>query len=317
MDFLEEVVLHGDEVIGDLRIKIRELPMADGVHGSTGCQLWPSSIALAQDLLRRPQLVADKSVVELGAGCGLLGIAVARLARRTILTDGDEEAVRNLQFNLEVNEPVWRCSASGEQACNREVSTKVLRWGEAEEEWPADDRAQVVIGSDILYGHWGDKLAQACLHTVAPGGIIMVAAAEDRRSGARVFQEQLCAAGWHVSETNFCSQQGTFCFYECRERQPRNMEPATPVMHKASVTDPVASRECWRVVASAIVRDGFNAELSDMIGRLWKGALVQEIERTDSRLHYTKLEGQGPDTGWVSFVSGKGVKLLSSTADGR
>jgi len=267
MDFLEEVVLHGDDAVGELRIKIRELPMADGVHASTGCQLWCSSIVLAQDVLTRPQLVADKTVVEIGAGCGLLGIAVARLARRTLLTDGDEEAVRNLQFNLEVNEPVWRCSAAGEEVRNREASTRVLRWGEVNG-WPADERVQVVIGSDIIYGHWGDKVAEACLHMVAPGGIIMLAAAEDRRSGVRVFQEHLYAAGWHVSETKFCSERGNFRFYECRERQPGDsLEPGpvvtrveqasrsastnintTPSLSpKASLTDPVTPKECWRV----------------------------------------------------------------------
>ena len=56
-----------------------------------------------------------RSSSQVGAGCGLLGIAVARLARSTLITDGDEEAkplrcaaetsqvVRNLARNIELN----------------------------------------------------------------------------------------------------------------------------------------------------------------------------------------------------------------------
>lgn len=357
MDFSEEVVLNGDGSVGELRIKIRELPMADGVHASTGCQLWCSSIVLAEEILRRPELVAGKSVVEVGAGCGLLGIAVARLAKRTLLTDGDDEAVRNLQFNLEINEPVWRASGGDAGVSPQDVSTRMLSWSEVKEGWPSDERAEVVVGSDIMYGHWGDQVARACLHIVAPGGVILVVASEDRRSGCRGFQEHLSAAGWFVHETKFREERGDFRFYECRERQPGDpLEPGTvpvvnrahasptverentpppslltsPTMHVKSTAPVLAAmqtksaalptkaspKECWRVVASAIVRDGLDAELSEMLGRVQKGALVREIERTDSRLHYTKLQGQGPDTGWVSFVSGKGVRLLSSAAEG-
>ena len=55
-----------------------------------------------------------RSSSQVGAGCGLLGIAVARLARSTLITDGDEEAkplrcaetsqvVRNMARNIELN----------------------------------------------------------------------------------------------------------------------------------------------------------------------------------------------------------------------
>ena len=46
------------------QVRIRELPMADGVHASTGCQLWSSSIVLARHLMARPELVKEKKVLE-------------------------------------------------------------------------------------------------------------------------------------------------------------------------------------------------------------------------------------------------------------
>ena len=38
---------------------------------------WPSAVALAAALLERPELVAGKTVADLGAGLGLAGIAAA------------------------------------------------------------------------------------------------------------------------------------------------------------------------------------------------------------------------------------------------
>lgn len=44
---------------------------------------WPSAVALATALLQRPELVAGKTVAELGAGLGLAGIAAAMAGART------------------------------------------------------------------------------------------------------------------------------------------------------------------------------------------------------------------------------------------
>ena len=43
---------------------------------------WPSAVALAAALLQRPELVAGKTVAELGAGLGLAGIAAAMAGAR-------------------------------------------------------------------------------------------------------------------------------------------------------------------------------------------------------------------------------------------
>ncbi len=39
--------------------------------------MWPSAVALAAAILRRPQLVAGRTVADLGAGLGLAGLAAA------------------------------------------------------------------------------------------------------------------------------------------------------------------------------------------------------------------------------------------------
>merc|ERR1719223_2623729 len=150
MDVFVEDVLLTAPFGREMHLRIRELPMADGVHASTGCQLWPASIALANELLSRPELVTGRRVLEVGAGCGLLGIAVASLARSTLLTDGDEEVVENLKHNIQLNEECWQPKAD---EAVREVSARCLRWEEAlEQAWPSDEQVEVIVASDIIYG---------------------------------------------------------------------------------------------------------------------------------------------------------------------
>ncbi|CAE8740268.1 unnamed protein product [Polarella glacialis] len=214
MAFWEDVSFDGLPGEEGFQIRIRELPMADGVHASTGCQLWPSSIVLAKELLRRPHLVAGKKVLEVGAGCGLLGITAGRLARSILITDGDEEVVRNLEFNIETNKHVWLSKCPD---MPREVSARQLRWEDVlESPWTEDQRAEVIIASDIIYGNWGDVVAKAFLNLLAPGGLVLMAASEDRRSGVRVFQEHLEMKSFRVLETKLSEPLGDFRIYECR-----------------------------------------------------------------------------------------------------
>lgn len=202
-----------------LQIRIRELPFADGVAGSTGGQLWCSGRVLAEEVLQFPDRVRGRRVIELGAGCGLLGMVVARVARWTLLTDGDEEVVRNLQYNLDLNSALWRL-ADGEE--ERELSVQRLPWDDivAGDGWPPEERADVVLSSDTLFGSWGDTLAQAMLKVLAPGGLVMVVVPEDRRIGVAGFLEVMQASGYAFSETLRQSDSGEFRLYEGRSGLP-------------------------------------------------------------------------------------------------
>eukprot|EP00747_Dinoflagellata_sp_TGD_P041514 gnl/TRDRNA2_/TRDRNA2_141522_c1_seq2.p1 gnl/TRDRNA2_/TRDRNA2_141522_c1~~gnl/TRDRNA2_/TRDRNA2_141522_c1_seq2.p1 ORF type:complete len:266 (-),score=24.99 gnl/TRDRNA2_/TRDRNA2_141522_c1_seq2:180-977(-) len=62
--------------------------------------------------------------------------------------------------------------------------------------------------------------------------------------------------------------------------------------------------QLWEVIGGwatggIMVRDGKDTE-SPSIGRLLAGSLVRELELSYNRLHYERLSGDGPDSGWVS-----------------
>eukprot|EP00413_Alexandrium_margalefii_P040564 CAMPEP_0204593822 /NCGR_PEP_ID=MMETSP0661-20131031/51729_1 /ASSEMBLY_ACC=CAM_ASM_000606 /TAXON_ID=109239 /ORGANISM="Alexandrium margalefi, Strain AMGDE01CS-322" /LENGTH=213 /DNA_ID=CAMNT_0051604169 /DNA_START=62 /DNA_END=703 /DNA_ORIENTATION=- len=65
----------------------------------------------------------------------------------------------------------------------------------------------------------------------------------------------------------------------------------------------------WVVTGGAahggiVVRLGQEMSSKETIRRLSPGATVEQLDLKEGRLHYKKIEGDGPDFGWVSVSSG-------------
>jgi predicted nicotinamide N-methyase len=117
-----------------------------GAYGGTcGSSLWAASTSLIEWLTREEQrqhrrLFEGRNVIELGAGLGFAGLALARLgARRVLLTDLPRQ-LPLLGRNLAANLP----------ACSH-VSTAALQWGSP---LPASCREvswDLVVATDVVY----------------------------------------------------------------------------------------------------------------------------------------------------------------------
>jgi len=65
---------------------------------------WPGGVALARHVLDVPACVADRRVLDLGCGCGIVAIAAAMAgATRVIAADVDPLAMRAAQVNAAAN----------------------------------------------------------------------------------------------------------------------------------------------------------------------------------------------------------------------
>jgi hypothetical protein len=78
-----------------------------------GCNITWSNV-LPEILCSRygPEICGGKTVLELGAGCGLIGLVAANWAMRVDITDGDEEEVELIRRNVEENAPTGGCVCS-------------------------------------------------------------------------------------------------------------------------------------------------------------------------------------------------------------
>lgn len=87
----------------DIKFLQRQTHKLEGV----GVALWPACRALSAFLVNEygQQFFAGKQVIELGAGAGLLGIAIAKIGANVLLTDASfaTQALELLRENVESN----------------------------------------------------------------------------------------------------------------------------------------------------------------------------------------------------------------------
>ena len=120
----------------------------------TGHMVWPCAKLATRNLELRPNLVHASSVIELGSGCGLVGITAALCgAKQVVVTDGD--ATHTLDLLRQNTSRV----AKRHKLQNLECHPTALRWGVGQQEdlvctaellhqYGAFD---IVLASDVLY----------------------------------------------------------------------------------------------------------------------------------------------------------------------
>ena len=124
-----------------------------------GLLLWESAVALARSLHRCPTLVANKQVLELGAGVGLPGLVARSLGAEVWQTDHLTAALEIARLNARAND------VSG----IRQFTADWARW--------TDDRLyDVILGADILY----ERAMQGSVVSIfdrnlAPDGFVLLA----------------------------------------------------------------------------------------------------------------------------------------------
>ena len=121
----------------------------------SGQRAWPGSLLLAAEISARPALVADRAVVELGAGAGLCAMVAARCgARTTEATDGDDRCLDLLRRNVAAN------------GLDGVVSVAKCFWGR-----DAPPVGDLVLAGDVLYKRaLVEPFLDALEAALAPGG---------------------------------------------------------------------------------------------------------------------------------------------------
>ncbi|MCB0841414.1 MAG: methyltransferase domain-containing protein [Bacteroidetes bacterium] len=120
--------------------------------------LWHSAIGMAQYIMEKEDTFEGKTVLEIGCGLGLAGVAAARRGGEVILTDYLPEA-------LEAAELVWRMNLP------TEPNLQILDWREPDEKLQSD----ILLASDVAYEARNlEPLLHAFRTLVKPGGKILL-----------------------------------------------------------------------------------------------------------------------------------------------
>jgi predicted nicotinamide N-methyase len=145
-----------------------------------GVMLWPSSIALAHELVARAPSLAGVRVLELGAGTGLPGIVAATFGARVVQTDRLDKALDLCRQNAQRNRVA--------------IEHRVADWTD----WKEDDRYDLIIGADVMYA---ERLHSFLRHifdnNLTPGGRLLMA--DPFRARSMPLLEAMETDGWKIA----------------------------------------------------------------------------------------------------------------------
>ncbi len=131
-----------------------------------GFQVWPAGRALACLLLEPAssvaRLVRNKAILELGAGCGIAGLAAAMAGAKKVFLTDRKETLPHLLENVKINQSTIPATSY--------VCAEELEWGkEIDSDLIHKDNIDVIIASDCMY--WAslyDRLVMTLLRLSTP-----------------------------------------------------------------------------------------------------------------------------------------------------
>jgi predicted nicotinamide N-methyase len=128
---------------GSQTLRISELA---GAHLGTGLVIWDGAVLLAKYLEKNRILLQNRSVLELGAGTGISGIAASVLGARHVGITDLQYSLANVEQNIDANLPSYRAqnNSSWRNSDHQEWHRNVYR---------SIDQGSTVCVSEL---DWGD-----------------------------------------------------------------------------------------------------------------------------------------------------------------
>jgi predicted nicotinamide N-methyase len=136
-----------------------------------GGKIWKGALMMAvflkSKLIQNYIMIENKTVIEIGAGCGVCGLVTATMnPKKVYLTDRDQGCVELMRRNVELNNQKMSLS---------DIEVVNLDWINKEDCSKIQDSFDVIIGSDILYSmSMVDSLLKGLDRLCKENGVILL-----------------------------------------------------------------------------------------------------------------------------------------------
>ncbi len=164
-----------------LSIKIKEQTLFKA-DGGEGLHLWEASVVLSRYSLKHSSLLLNKKIIELGCGCGLLGISILKEipVKNYTFSDYNTSVLNNLKDNLKLN---------GISENDKKIEIKELDWKNYEQ--MASNEYDIIMGTELIYkGGAILELAKVINKILKPGGKCYISMPKER-SMTKTFLEYI------------------------------------------------------------------------------------------------------------------------------
>ena len=148
-------------------------------------ELWPAAVGLSEYLVSNPELIRDKTILEIGGGLGLPSLVAAALGGEVTSTDYLQDAIDFARRNAERN-------GIGN------IKFQTLDWRNLS----GLEQFDILLASDVVYERKQfEPLLKAFDVLVKPGGTILLS--EPDRYIAAPFLEAVKEKGYEVNKSHY------------------------------------------------------------------------------------------------------------------
>jgi predicted nicotinamide N-methyase len=208
LPLLFEVKPQQDNDRTSISILIHQVTTRQSAQKDVGFVMWPSAVVLAQWLVDHPQLIQQKensttTILELGAGCGLVGLVAAKLlqderrqtsttgTQSVILSDFNDVVVENLTRNLALNDLKDIGTAKGLDFFQQDPSLDGWLSMDGERLPPVD----LILASDVIcQPEDAFAVARTIANALKVGGTAIMVSADSRHRFGVERLEEACQA---------------------------------------------------------------------------------------------------------------------------
>ncbi|XP_073828824.1 protein-lysine N-methyltransferase EEF2KMT isoform X2 [Musca autumnalis] len=125
-------------------------------EGTTGLCSWQASLALSDFILRHPDIVRNRRILELGAGTGLCGFILFKMCQpqQLMISDGSPQCVELMCESVERNFPdAHLLNSNGKYSWNEQIlQCSVISWNCINEcEEVVDLCPEILLAADVVY----------------------------------------------------------------------------------------------------------------------------------------------------------------------
>lgn len=164
-------------------------------YTALGTTVWDGSIALAKMFDNRDlfpiHYLQGCRVLELGAGCGLVGIYLCLLgAKMTILTD-QKCCVKTLEDNV---------AANVTEVCRSRIKVMEYCWGKNTEDLTKDGLFHLILAAECLYSADDSMRLAQCIPKLSKSGSRIYVSMGRNRGGEGAFVKTMASQGYDCNE---------------------------------------------------------------------------------------------------------------------
>lgn len=195
-------------------VLIHQVTKRQTAQADVGYLMWPSAIALSRWLLSNTHTLKGKTILEIGAGCGLVGILAAAIVKdcnkpdqKVIISDINKLVLDNIARNIILNDVKDVASVIKLDFYRQTGKHYSGKWiageygGNDEREYGPVD---VILAADIIcQPEDATAAAKTIYDALIPGGVAYVVCANEKhRFGVGKFASECEALNLYVKQTN-------------------------------------------------------------------------------------------------------------------